>query len=206
MTYVPGAGIVMFGGTSYETTPRNLADTWSWDGTAWHDISTMGETPPRRRGHATSYDPLRAELVMFGGTGDVRHDDTWTWRVGVGWHPKEPSTKPQAREDIGMTWDPARRTLVMFGGRYGSAAFDELWLWDGAMWKRELTAHLAPAMGRPAFVYDEGHHQAIALGPDGAWRLQWRSSGLDEVCTTDDDRDGDALAGCADPDCDAICN
>ena len=41
--------VVLFGGQ--EDSGAAVADTWSWDGTDWIQLSDMGPSPPRRGGH-----------------------------------------------------------------------------------------------------------------------------------------------------------
>jgi hypothetical protein len=70
---------VLFGGSR-----RNSMydETWIWDGTTWTEVSSQG--PSGRGYHAMAYDPIRHQIVLFGGqsgTGPSAEllGDTWEW-------------------------------------------------------------------------------------------------------------------------------
>ena len=66
---------LLFGG--YDTGAQvNLADTWSWDGTSWTQLS-LSAAPSARSAAAMVFDNARNVIVLFGGyvSGDV--DETW---------------------------------------------------------------------------------------------------------------------------------
>lgn len=66
-------------------------DTWEWDGSTWVDVTAANgaHALPARAGHAMAYDPVRQQLVVFGGedaSGNLRGgtytSDTVTWILG----------------------------------------------------------------------------------------------------------------------------
>jgi hypothetical protein len=72
--------LVLFGGTDFNSV---FADTWTWDGTAWAQVSDAG---PSGRSAATAA-PLNGSVVLFGGTSGetgAQLSDTWTWD-GTSW-------------------------------------------------------------------------------------------------------------------------
>jgi hypothetical protein len=73
---------LMFGGCSGSACTTNLSDTWSWSGTAWHELAAGPQAPPSRHGHQMVYETGRDDLLVFGGAG---FEDTWagnyTWRT-----------------------------------------------------------------------------------------------------------------------------
>lgn len=82
--------VVLFGGQALDTNGsgtcsmfacfRDLDDTWTWDGSAWHQQT--GAAPPARRGAALVDDPVTGQLVLFGGlvgSGPLTAEGTWTW-------------------------------------------------------------------------------------------------------------------------------
>lgn len=88
--YDSGGVVLLFGGSPINGPAVN--DTWSWDGTTWTQLR-----PPRapsarfKLGYGTgmAYDPLRHEVVLFGGDDGVTPaeaglNDTWTWS-GTSW-------------------------------------------------------------------------------------------------------------------------
>jgi hypothetical protein len=78
--------LLLFGGRDER---QSLGDVWAWDGADWRPIPVVGRPPAPRHLHSMSEDPVRDELVVFGGlteleVGDdgserktVRLDDTW---------------------------------------------------------------------------------------------------------------------------------
>jgi hypothetical protein len=60
-------------------------DTWAWNGKAWTALNPS-VAPPPRRGEAFAYDPVRRQMVLFGGSawdgspGTWKGlSDTWVW-------------------------------------------------------------------------------------------------------------------------------
>ncbi|MFN0251626.1 MAG: kelch repeat-containing protein [Kofleriaceae bacterium] len=120
--------VVMFGGArSGEGVPQYLDDTWVWDGIRWQQIVTQGPSP--RADHSMAFDPIRGELVLFGGevaidtqpipggftqfTG-VTKADTWRW-TGETWELLSPSTAATTgRGRMALFWTGT--TIVSVGG------------------------------------------------------------------------------------------
>jgi len=123
---------VLFGG--YE-----LADTWTWDGTAW---TLMNVTGPPQRDNAMMA-PLDGKVVLFGGaqsdpTGGASTSlaDTWTWD-GISWVQVN-VTGPPARSAAMMASLDGK--LVLFGGNPGllqpDALLSDTWTFDGTAWEQ----------------------------------------------------------------------
>jgi hypothetical protein len=81
MTGTSGATL-LFGGLAppAQAPFELLRDTWTWDGTYWHQRQDMGPSP--RFWHAISWDPARRRGVLFGGLTVVAEkvvflSDTW---------------------------------------------------------------------------------------------------------------------------------
>lgn len=73
-----GQRVLLFGGAELEGgRPHPLADTWSWNGTAWRQLATDG--PPPRAHAAMAWDAKRGRLVLTGGSGGPNSilGDTW---------------------------------------------------------------------------------------------------------------------------------
>ncbi len=113
-----------------------LADTWSWDGAAWHRARAAG--PSARYSAALAYDAARHVYVLFGGeTAKGTSDQTWTWD-GRAWKHMSPAHKPSPRRTAGMGYDPAHRVVVLYGGLVPDQAEGieegDTWTWDGEDW------------------------------------------------------------------------
>jgi hypothetical protein len=77
--------VLLFGGIQIEPSVRFFADTWAWDSAAWTEVSAGG--PPGRGHHALAYDPVRDEVLVYGGSdgpGPRLRGDTWRFN-GEGW-------------------------------------------------------------------------------------------------------------------------
>jgi hypothetical protein len=201
----------MGGGNHNESSA--LSDAWSWDGTTWTPVTTPVELVPRT-GATAAYDPIRKQLVMFGGfDAPVAFlDETWTYD-GTTWTNASNGFRPSARNDATLTWNAARGKLVLIGGNGSFNSPIDAFEWNGSAWS-SVPAEQAP-FGR--------FHAAAITSLDGAgvtvyggdiptasnplserWELRWDAAQLSEDCTPAD-LDGDSLVGCADPDCWPIC-
>jgi len=87
--------LVLFGGLRSElTTSTNTRtqffdnDTWSWDGAAstWTRL-TPARSPHARENGMMAYDPIRKEIVLFGGYAAFYFSDTWAFD-GANWSPR----------------------------------------------------------------------------------------------------------------------
>jgi hypothetical protein len=67
-------GLLLFAGWDGPSRP---AATWLWSGGTWRKTDSA---PPKRRGTAVAYDPVRRRVVMFGGDGEAGLlGDVWEW-------------------------------------------------------------------------------------------------------------------------------
>ena len=116
--------------------PGALGDTWSGDGTAWHEVRVAGPKP--RYSASLAYDAQHHVFVLFGGqTAQGSSDETWTWD-GSKWSAMSPTHKPPARRAAAMAYDPSHQVVVLYGGlvqdnNEGVAASDT-WTWNGSDW------------------------------------------------------------------------
>ncbi|MFO1078616.1 MAG: hypothetical protein U1E73_12905 [Planctomycetota bacterium] len=128
--------VVLFGG-------RDIAfgytgDTWAWNGASWRLAATTGPSP--RTGAAMAYDPLRARVVLVGGTGaSGLLSDHWEWD-GVTWTSRFPST-PMAGDSGVIGVDPVRNRVVYAGTLGGAYEF------DGTTWSFITNTGAAPQSG-----------------------------------------------------------
>jgi hypothetical protein len=139
-TYVPGVGVVMFGGSTDPCCITYLNDMWVWNGVNWLSVtSTVVSDPPREVpaiwGHSMAWDPVGGVLIVAKGlltsywmpseeTWHVRVSSsggkwyaTWTLASGIGCQaavssPPDPVVHAGAR----MAFDPVAGVQVFFGG------------------------------------------------------------------------------------------
>lgn len=168
----------------------------------------LADGPPARYGALMTYDPVRAQVVLFGGRNDLGQTctygffngwpvcsaspiggglltDTWEWD-GVSWTERFPATVPSASSDpfTYMTYDQARGVVLRFGGPSTSK---ETWEWDGNDWTQRTPATNPP--GDAFFlVHDRVRSRSITVCwssvqviPAETWEwdgLDWVSNGL----------------------------
>jgi hypothetical protein len=159
--------VLYFGGRLDATSFQN--DTWTWDGTnGWKQLAPAASPSPRVV-HTMAFDPVRSEMVLFGGRDDTPSSplsDTWTWD-GATWTPKAPSTSPPGRFDYGEAWDPSSQRVIAFGGERvinDTAPFGDTWAWDGTTWTELHPAHSPSPRIVHGLVYDEIHHDLLLYG------------------------------------------
>lgn len=132
MAFDNAAGnIKLFGGNTQAlpATGGHQNDLWSWNGTAWTQITTT-TAPPARRFHKMVFDSGRNKLVMFGGTagGSTNFNDSWSYDATNGWVQLSIPTGPSARHAHAMAYDEVRQELVMHGGNIGPTYSAETWV------------------------------------------------------------------------------
>ncbi len=146
----------------------------------WREPWPGVNVPHPREGHenALVYDPLRREVVLFGGWDGSAgaFGDLWTWRGAEdGWRrvPEE-GEWPAPRIGHGLAFDEARGRLVLYGGvpRIDQPQTDDLWEWDGARWEQRRPS--GPGPGPRAwhgFTYDPARGEVVLFGGDDGARV-----------------------------------
>ena len=208
--------VLLFGG--YAGISTILGDTWEYDGMTWTQ-RTPSRLPPPRRSAVLVYDPLRERTLLFGGRSFVENkwvdlNDTWEWD-GTDWTELAPAISPSPRAYAAGAFDPMRRRIVVVGGDEFATlrTSNEVWEWDGTTWTLSATVD-AVSRESPTLFYDAVDRVMVLFGGrdlasrdhNDTWIRELTSGELKERCLlADEDRDGDGLAGCADPDCFGRC-
>jgi hypothetical protein len=140
MTYDPaGRRVLLFGGTSSDTTdpwPRSL---WAWDGTRWSCVDGSG--PPGRESPEMAYDARRNRLVIYGGRTNQNGQgwktltETWEWD-GSRWTMVD-SVGLGARMHAMLAYDTERGAVMAHGGvqRPPNPLLRDTWRWSGTRWE-----------------------------------------------------------------------
>jgi hypothetical protein len=132
----------MFGGNRGQFYSR---DTFQWTGKDWKLLKLdEKKSPYPRMASVVASDPIRKNVVLFGGISDNWVvQNTWTWN-GTKWTEQKPTTQPPPLYYTTGGFDPLLKEIIVFGG--GSVAQDKstTWAWDGSTWTR-----LSPS-NRPA--------------------------------------------------------
>jgi len=177
MAYDPATSqLILFGGNGQRSdgTYGSLANTWSWDGSTWTELSPA-TSPPARDGASMAYDPATAQLVLFGGTsGGSNHalSDTWDWD-GSSWTELSPATSPPARYQASLAYDGTDGELVLYGGMsenttaQPSVFLGDTWTWDGSNWTEETLTNTPLGRADASMTYDAATGQIVLFGGDG---------------------------------------
>ncbi len=176
--------IVLFGGCC-DSMGNYWGDTWTWDGTNWHNV-TPATSPCPRVSTRMVWDGH--QVVLFGGTGALPscatgglQSDTWLWD-GTSWTPCNLAhsdctnpNQPTARESEGVAYDqsnPPDATsgkVIMFGGNSHVA--------DGQpSTPDELLAAAAPT--NDTWQWDGSVKDWTKLAPSGTLPCNRNSAGL----------------------------
>ncbi len=153
--------VLMFGGATCDSLSGcSLGDTWVWDGYNWTQLFPQ-TSPSVRAGAMMAYDPVRQQIILFGGCcvqngGDF--DDTWAWD-GTNWHQLSPPASPPADALMPMFYDSTQRGIIYVYANY----FDlETWMWTGNTWVNEES--VSPLGAEPSTADDPSHNEAIFFG------------------------------------------
>lgn len=115
MAYMPGVGVVMFGGESL-TANDSLAvfgDTWVFGASGWTQLQITSPQPRAR--HVMVYDPVRNRIVLTGGAANFSAvSGTWEFD-GTQWIP-HPSASTPSLYNAAAAFDRVRGRVVMHGG------------------------------------------------------------------------------------------
>ena len=107
--------VVLFGGV--DTGGGRLGDTWTWTASGgWVEHHPLASPSPRARATLVN-DPIRGELVLYGGAvGGGPLGDSWIWD-GTSWTRMFPDDPAPPFADAAGTYDNARRHIVLHGSQ-----------------------------------------------------------------------------------------
>lgn len=162
--YAPSLGR-MLGVYNQSASPWPL-QLFSFDGDRWESIAATN-TPTGRGDANFVWDPVRNQLVMFGGVDGwfgTLLDETWVFD-GVDWALRTPAVRPPGRTLAAMAFDLARQRALMVGGYSpNTGILSDTWEWDGASWTQRVIAVEPSARYGAAMAYDVGRSRAVLYG------------------------------------------
>ena len=179
--------LVVFGGAGKGVGSRN--DTWLVDlrkDPVWSALATLG-TPPRPRNlHVSAWDPVRDQLIVFGGLDDsgvipqalgdlwalsfARGTPTWSQVVPAG-------PAPPARFSSQLVYDTSRDRFLLIGGSTLRESFDDVWelrMAPSPVWRRLSPAGASPgALDGHMCQYDPARDRVLIVGAvdNDVWAL-----------------------------------
>ncbi len=152
----------------------------AWDSDVWYRVSLDG--PHTREGPAMAYDPIRQEILLFGGMDEdatIRGlGDTWAWD-GIEWRLVS-ETGPSPRTGACMAFDQARGEMILFGGQSSSDLYGDTWAWNGTEW-RQVAENGPAARDRAAMTYHIRRQMIVMTGGriSGTDRMTWAWDGTE---------------------------
>lgn len=152
----------LYGGVADTGAVRN--DFWRFDGAVWQPLPAG---PGNRYGARIAVDPLRGEVVLFGGVvGSSPTDETWVFD-GASWQLRQPATRPAPRAFASLGANPPQGTVWLHGGVDANhLTRSDTWSWDGSTWTM-LAATGPSAFGdTPSLTYDTGRQLPVLVGRD----------------------------------------
>jgi len=139
-------------------------NTWTWDGRAW-TVQPAALSPPSRRGGILIDDPVRHQLLLFGGWAldSTYLADTWTWD-GSRWTQRSSARSPSARGFASAAFDSRRGNVVLFGGYDEKAFLTDMWTWDGTQWAPKAVPAGTPALSQVGMAYRKADDTLVVVG------------------------------------------
>lgn len=180
MVSIGDGKLLVFGGQTLRgNSIAYLRDTWIYDavGQSWAMVAEDGPAP--RSQHAMAFDPVRNQVLVFGGYvgSSFTYGDTWLFDVeNESWRRVEVDAGPSARAGSVAVFDDSADRFVMFAGAEEPPAAElplaETWIFDPTtgLWTEQFT-NQAPSLlseGHPtlfelAMVYDSASRRSVLL-------------------------------------------
>lgn len=130
---------------------------------AW--VLRVGKGPGPREGHTLTYDPVRARLILLGGTVGTAPPllETWAFDTSSGIWLLSPAVGPAGRSGHAAVYDSNRARLVLFGGGPG---FGDTWEFDvvANQWVNRLPAQGPSPRSGHAMAYDSARRRVVLFG------------------------------------------
>ena len=153
MAYLPGTGIVMFGGV-YKGAVTD--ETWVFANGAWSLLSPS-RRPEARMEHSLTLDPVRNELLLVGGVSDpstTPFRDTWSFD-GTTWTRRDSTTSPIAQGAVAL-YDARSDRIVLYGGLDALESTNATYVWDRTGWSLGVASPFARSFHAGAIDPDTG--------------------------------------------------
>lgn len=97
----------------------------------WLAITPANQGPSARADHSAIIDPVRQQMVVFGGRDGATFGDTWIYELGSRRWRKVVGAGPEPRFGHGAVYDAAgRRMIVLMGQGNGTDFFNDVWSFD----------------------------------------------------------------------------
>lgn len=198
MLFRPYRGRLLFlGGVCATGTPLT-EEAFEWDnaGNTWV-VTTIGGMD-RNATQAVAFDPVRREVVMYGGTaafGNILFSQTNILQSNGAWRGLGITLRPQPRSQTGFDLDAASNTIWMFGGLNETSQFyhTDLWGYRNGQW---FPASSGPAVecDNPLTAFDTDRNRLV-VNCRGTETYEWDGSTWQSFTNLDKEPQARQFAG-----------
>lgn len=150
--------VISFGGYDVDGLTN---ETWAWDGSGWEELQPAKSPKPRWL-PGMAYDPVREEVVLFGGRDEDfdQTNDTWLFKDGE-WSRSYPKTSPPKLGTPVMAFDPNLQQVIQLN------LDGDTWTWDGTTWTRLHPATSPPGRELATLAYHPTRDALVMYGGYG---------------------------------------
>ena len=176
--------VLLFGGMRTDGA-EVYGDTWTRGAADWAPSNQVGPSP--RIGAVAVFDPVRKNVILFGGQTGAHElmSDTWIWN-GRAWTQQNPDVFPHWLFPLAgnLAFDGASQEAILFGNTgtspnpaQGPATFT--WAWTGAHWVQKEPAISPPFRFGATMAFDGGTKNVVLYvgyqfeGPGGELGDTW---------------------------------
>jgi len=150
----PGDRMLVFGGGG------RSGDVWSYQASSgrWTQLAARAPARIGLPGQSVTWDPVRAQFLLYGGLGQGEGGDLWSYRPDSStWVDLSPGgARPAGRAFHSAVWDPTRDQMLVFAGLgSGFDPLNDLWAYRPAT---NAWFELTPPRPRPLPVF---YHIAV---------------------------------------------
>ena len=179
--------ILVFGGVVWAT---SFNDVWALSlggSSQWTKLTPSGALPNTRHNHAAIYDPVRDQMIIFGG--GRYHEGPWNdvWALSLDgsphWTQLAPTgVLPGARAGFNAIYDPLRDRMLIFGGGSATGAYNDVWalsLGGSPQWTELTPSGTPPSPRGSPVIYDPVRDRMVLFGgcgPSGCLNDAWALS------------------------------
>ncbi len=165
--------VILFGGglIGEDHYYLHFNETWAYsiEENAWR-LLEIDKAPSPRSAHVMAYDPIRQQIILYGGltTDKSRLSDTWVFDcTDDEWTKISPEGDPRGRSDAAMIYDAANSVFVLYGG-WGATngLLDDTWIHnpEAELWAEVETDVTPGRMYGHDMTYDPVNARAILYG------------------------------------------
>lgn len=137
MVYDAADALVLLFGGEIDNGQVFMNDTWTFQGGAWSEVSSLSSpSPSARAGAAAMFDPSRDAVILFGGHGPTLvASDTWSF-VGGNWTDLTPTlaASPSPRYAASATFDSEDGYPLVVNGYDAGQYRQDTWALGSGSW------------------------------------------------------------------------